>query len=214
MKIATTPVRSVAAIDQELQGLNAKISPAEQALDQAKKTATKLEEQRRAVLIAARVDKDEKAEKALERLTPKVDRAALEVRDSEAVRDEIRVRIKVLTGARLVSVRHEGLRARTRSANQQVALSKEIDGDFAALIEKCGRWLECGLAQYQLSADLGEPITPLPVVSMAWAVNQYFWQLAPMQFTKPSLRNATFTMLAERFADPAPAEQGEERKAS
>ena len=211
MKTATTPVRSVAAIDQELQGLNSKISPAEQALEQAKKTAAALEDKRRGVLVAARIDGDAKAVKQLEAFTPKLDRAALEARDSEAVRDEIRVRIKRLTGERLVAQRHELQVARSSAATKQLKLSQELDPQLAALVSKCGEWLDLSMTQYQLSADLGEPISRTPRQQVAWIIHEAFRTIAPAQFEKPPLRGASFAMLAERFADPSP-EQEEERK--
>ena len=199
MTLPAGSVRSVAVIDQELAELTSKIAPAEQALERAKKAATALEEQRRAVLVAARLDGDPKAAKRLDGLTPKVDHAALEVRDSEAVLDEIRVRIKARTGERLVAQRDELQRARSHAADEQVALSADLDRDLAALVEKCGAWLTLGMEQYQASADLNEPISPTPRVALGWVISQAFRQLAP--FEGPPLRSATFEMLAERFAD-------------
>ena len=199
-------IRSVAAIDQELTELNSKIEPVEQAIVRAKKAAAALEEQRRAVLIAARVDQDPKAAKRLDGLTPKVDRAALEVRDSEAVLDEIRQRLKSRTGERLVAQRYELQRARSHAAEKQLQVSAELDRDLAALVAKCGPWLELGMAQYQASADLNEPISPLPSVALAWVIHLAFSQLAPMEFSRPPLRGARFELMSGRFAD-TPAEQ-------
>ena len=191
--------------------MTAKIAPGEKALARAKKTAAALEEKRRGVLVAARIDGDAKAVQQLETFTPKLDRAALEVRDSEAVLEEIRVRIKNLRGARLVAVRDELQAARTHAADKQLALSRELDPKLAEVIRLAAEWCRLAMEQSQCSADLNEPLSRTPAQQLAWIINESFRMLAPMHFDKPALHGATFTMLAERFADPAPKEQ-EERK--
>ena len=214
MTLATPPaVRPVAEIDQELAALTAKIAPGEKALERAKKTAAALEEKRRGVLVAARIDGDPKAVTQLDTFTPKLDRAALEVRDSEAVLEEIRLRIKNLRGARLVAVRHELQVARTASAKTQLALSQELDQKLTEVVRAASEWCRLAMEQSQCSADLNEPLSRTPAQQLAWVVNEAFRMLAPMHFDKPALHGATFTMLAERFADPAPAER-EERKSA
>ena len=202
---ATPPaVRPVAEIDQELAALTAKIAPGEKAREKAKKTLATLEEQRRSVLIAARVDQDPKAAKQLDGLTPKVEHAALGVRDSEAVLEEIHRRIKGLRGDRRVGVRDELQVARARSAKKQLALSREqLDPKMREVLVLAGEWCRYAMEQSQISADLNEPLSRTPAQQLAWVVNEYFRMIAPMHFDKPALHGATFTLLAERFADPA-----------
>ena len=209
----TIAVRTVAAIDQESADLTAKIKPGAAALEQARTTAAALEEKRRGVLIAARIDGDAKALKQLETYTPKLDRAALEVRDGEAVLEEIHTRLKALRGANLVAQRRELQAVRTAAANQQLKLSGPLDTVLADLVEQCGEWLALSLAQYQACADLNEPSVKTPKQQLAWVLETALHPLAPNHFKKPSL-HVTFSDLAERFADPAPAEQDEERKSA
>ena len=211
--MTTQPVRSVAEIDTEIVDVKAKRESFETRREPDKVKASAAHERRREAVIAATIDGDAKAAKRLEGLTLRSDAAARAVRDNEDCIEELGKRIGLLNGERRVSVRDELQAARASAAAEQLKLSAELDRDVAALVEQCGAWLELALIQYQLCSDLGEPISRTPAQQLGWVLNQAFGPLAPMMFEKSSLRGATFTMLAERFAtDPAPAH--EEEKAS
>lgn len=205
--------RPVAAIDAERKNVEKERAAFEKRVAPDNVAARKAYEQRREAVIAYQVDGDEKAGKRLEALTQRSDAAARTERDNADCIEELTKRLQALNGDRLVAVRDELQAARTRSANQQLVLSKEIDGDVAALVEKCGRWLEFSLEQYQICADLNEPISRTPRQQLGWVIHEAFGRLAPTQFERPALRGATFKLLAERFAtDPAPAAETEGRK--
>ena len=193
--------RSVAAIDAERTAVEAKRAAFEKRVEPDKVAARTAYEQRREAVIASQVDGDKKAAKRLEALTQRSDAAARTERDTADCIEELTKRLQSLNGERLCAVRDELQIARVRSANEQLQLSAELDRDLAALVEKCGAWLTLGMQQYQASADLNEPISPLPSVALAWVIHLAFSQLAPIEFSRPPLRSATFGLLAERFSD-------------
>ena len=214
MPTPTSLVRTVAAIDTELTERNGQVSTFEQALEPSRAKARALEERRRAVLIAARVEKKAKAVKELEALTPKTDSAAREVRDIEDCLAELRAQIKSLAGERLVAVRAETQAALTRAGNDQLAMSPELDRLLADLIQKSEFWLAAGMETYQLAADLDSPIGRTPGQALFWIVSEGFASIASRHFERSPLRGVTFTMLSEQFSDPAVKEEKERTVAS
>ena len=209
-----TNPRSVEAIDAEVAALGEQITTQEKEFEKAKVAAEKLSQQRLKLVIKARVDGDTRAATRLEQITPRVDAAEREVGDIAAILDELRERVRLGAGERLVSERAEKQAALTKAANEQLPVSRELDQLLEKVVEKCGPWMVGQTLVYSLAVDCGKTaMLRTPRQQLGDVLNGMFFPMGAWHFDKPSRPGETFSSITARFADPVVVKE-KERKAS
>ena len=207
--------RPVAAIEAELDALREQITSQEKELEKAKAAADQLVEKRIGLVVKARVDLDARAEKRLETITPDVDAATHNVADFQVVIGELRARVKVRLGERLVAERVARLDALTAAATAMLPVSQELDQLLKNVVEQAGAWVAGQTTVYSLAVDLGmTAMLRTPRQQLSDVLNGIFFPLAPNQFDKPFRPGEiSFTGITARHADPSVLKE-KERNAS